>query len=100
MNREEIQKEIENKKAQIRELRNQIQELYQQDCLLCDDEQWYTEEEEVTVVSKRPKKTEKHLIGRIHWISSFRNEDYPEDDARGWTKVERTEIVKVDGKWL
>lgn len=99
MNREQIQQEMESKRTQIQELKNELIELYKQDCLLCDGKQWYTEEEEEHIISRRPKKVEKHLVGRIRWKELFYDDDYPNDKTKG-VEIERSKPVKVDGEWL
>lgn len=67
--------------------------------LLSDDKQWFTEEEEEVIISKRPKKTEKQLIGRIHWRECFKDEDNPEDESQ-WVWIDRSKVVRVDGEWI
>lgn len=99
MNREQINKERASKKAKIKKLQDELIELYKADCLLCDDKQWYTEEEEEHVISKRPKKVEKHLVGRVRWKELFYDESYPGDASKG-VEIERSKAVKVDGEWI
>ena len=53
------------------------------------------EKEEEVIISRRPKKTEMKLMGRIHWY-----EDMEDVDTGGKTKIERSQIVKINGKWL
>ena len=66
-----------------------------EDVQFSDDEQWYIEEEETHEVSKRPKKSETFIIGRIHWKESFMDEDKPNNPLI----IERSRIVKVNGDW-
>lgn len=81
----------------IEELKRQNIELTKESLLLCDDKQWFTEKEEKHVVSKRPKKTETFLIGRIHWMETFKDEDKP--DGSGDIEIERSQVVRVNGEW-
>ncbi|MBW3021684.1 hypothetical protein KY328_02090 [Candidatus Woesearchaeota archaeon] len=83
----------------MQELKNELIELYRQDCLLCDSRQWYTEEEEERIISKRPKKVEKDLVGRVHWKEFFYDDDYPNDKNKG-VEIERSRPVKVNGEWI
>ena len=92
--RADIHREAEEKYEQIKKLKKEILELERENLLLCDDEQWFTEKEEDVIVSKRPKKTEKHLIGRVHWQQGFKDEDTGE-----MIMIDRNEVVRVDGVW-
>lgn len=50
------------------------------------------------MISKRPKKTETLLVGRIHWNEFFKNGGYPDDESKGvW--IERSQVVRVNGEW-
>lgn len=99
MKREEIAQIRASKKAQIQQLEKELIDLYKADCLLCDDKQWYTEEEEEHVISRRPKKVEKRLVGRIRWKELFYDDDYPGDASKG-VEIERHRPVKIDGEWI
>jgi hypothetical protein len=93
--RSDIQAEIESIYEEREKLRIKLEELYKENCLLSDDEQWYTEKEEEQIISRRPKKTETKLIGRVNWNESFKDEDTNEVI---W--IHRTKVVRVDGEWL
>ena len=92
--RADINQEIAEKWELISEIKTQIIALKKEEMLLSDDKQWFTEEEEEHIISKRPKKTEKHLVGRINWIEEFKDEDTGES-----VFIDRNQIVRVDGVW-
>lgn len=92
--RVDIKQEIAEKWELIYEIKTQIVALVKEEMLLSDDEQWFTEKEEELIVSKRPKKTEKHLVGRINWVQEFKDEDTGES-----VFINRSQIVRVDGVW-
>lgn len=50
--------------------------------------------DEISLISRRPKKTREVLVGRIHWIESFKDEST--DEIR---KIERSRVVYQDGVW-
>lgn len=52
--RQDIRAEITAKLDQIEQLKIRKQDLILEDIQFCDEEQWYTEEEETHEVSKRP----------------------------------------------
>jgi hypothetical protein len=74
-------------------------ELARESFLLCDKQQWYIEKEEERVISRRPKKTETILAGRIHWKEFYHDSDFPNDKSKGFW-VERKQIVRINGEWL
>jgi hypothetical protein len=82
----------------INQLKAEIIELRKEDMLLCDKNQWFTEQEEEVLICGRPKKYETKLIGRIHWKETFKDEDKP--DGKGDIVVERKQTVRVNGGWL
>jgi len=94
-NRASIQQEIKEKEEKIKQISEEITTLMKEDYLLSDEEQWFEEKEEEVIISKRPKKTEKKLIGRIFWKQPFIDEDTDEVFY-----IERTQIVRVNGEWL
>ena len=97
--RERLESKKKKNFDKIEELKRQNIELTKQSFLLCDKNQWFTEENEERVVSKRPKKVETFLIGKIHWNEFFEDEAYPKDEIKGvW--IERSEIVRINGEWV
>lgn len=92
--RADIRKDISIKEKQIESLLLEIEQLNKEDILLSDDEQWFSEKEEEFVVSLRPKKVEKHLIGRV-----TRQEAITDDDSGEILMIDRSIIVRVDGVW-
>lgn len=92
--RADINKEILQKCELIYQLKSEIRALKEEDLLLCDESQRFEEKVEKVIVSKRPKKTEEQLIGRIIWREAFKDEDTGESI---W--IERSAIVRVKGKW-
>ena len=94
-NRKEIRNEISTINHQIEELEAKRQLLILEDVQFSDDEQWYIEEEETHEVSKRPKKSETLLIGRIHWNMELKDEDKPNEPII----IERSKVVRINGEW-
>lgn len=54
----------------------------------------YSEQLEDVVVSKRPKKVEQQLIGRVNFT-----QDFVDEDSGEVISVERTQIVSTNGVW-
>lgn len=86
--RRQLEEQIKNLQAKIKQKQREL-------TLLCDNEQWYTEEWENVTISKRPKKIEKQLIGRIHWLESFVDQDTGEV-----IDIQRTMMVSRDGHFV
>ena len=92
--RADINQEIAEKLELIAQIKTEIVALKKEELLLCDEHQRFEEKEEEITISRRPKKTEKRLIGRIHWKEEFKDED----TGKGiW--IERSQIVRVNGVW-
>jgi len=89
--RKQIVKKAEKLNAIIKKAKSELIELQKQDYLLCDKQQWFTEKEETTGRGKH-KKT--RLIGRVHWMQSFHDED-----IEMHIEFERSHIVRIDGVW-
>lgn len=91
--RSDIRNDFNNKLKEIEQLENEIKELIREDCLLSDDEQWYTEED-----IKRRRGKEKAVIerhGRINRMELFT------DKATGQkTSIHRARTVKINGEWV
>lgn len=92
--REQLEMEIAAKKEQITKLKTEIIELRKETILLCDDKQWFTEEEEEHIIKKRPKIIEKFFVGKRHW-----KEDFKDEDTGEVVTIERCEVVRVNGEW-
>lgn len=87
---------ISSNELKIIELKKENLELWKQEYLLCDGDQWFTEqEEEDPHADKRKKIKPKNLIGRRHW-----NEDFTDDSSGEVITIERSEVVRVNGVWL
>ncbi|MCG9911863.1 MAG: hypothetical protein MH137_11230 [Flavobacteriales bacterium] len=93
--RQKLEAKIEAKKAQIQKLKEEIIELRKETFLLSDKQQRFEEKEETHIVSRRPKKEETFLIGRIYWKEYFRDED-----TGNVITIERNQIVRKNGEWL
>lgn len=92
--RTDIQSDIKAVERAIAEAKVRLRELVLENILFSDDQQWFTEKEEEEVVSKRPKKIEKFLVGRIHWKETFTDMD------KGTPiEIERSRVVRVNGEW-
>ena len=92
--RKDIRADISAKLEQIEKLKIERQELMLEDIQFCDEEQWYTEEEETHEVSKRPKKLETFMVGRTHWKEEFKDEATKESI---W--IDRSRVVRINGEW-
>lgn len=92
--RADINQEIAEKWELIAQIKTEIVALKKEELLLCDEYQRFEEKEEEVTISRRPKKTEKRLIGRIHWKEEFKDED---TDKGIW--IERSQIVRINGVW-
>lgn len=90
--RKQIAKEANKQHDIISQAKKQLIELQKEDYLLCDKEQWFTEEEETI---GRGKSKETRLCGRIHWKQSFFDEDKPKKPII----IERSDIVRINGVW-
>lgn len=94
MNRTDIYKEIGYKEKLIDQFKSEIIELQRKSILLCDEFQRFEEKEEEIVLKRRPKKTEKRLIGRIFW-----NEKFKDQSSEEYIMIERSMVVRVNGEW-
>ena len=92
--RASINQEIAEKWELIAQIKSEIVALKKEALLLCDEQQRFEENEEEIIISRRPKKTEKRLIGRIHWKEELKDED----TGKGFW-IERSQVVRVDGVW-
>lgn len=89
-----INQEIAEKWELIAQIKNEITNLTKEAILLCDETQRFEETEEEVIISRRPKKTEKRLIGRVLWKEEFKDEDTMQSF---W--IERSRVVRVNGVW-
>lgn len=96
--RERLEAKKQKNFDKIEELKRLNIELTKESLLLCDKVQWFTEENEDREVSKRPKKAETFLLGKIHWKETFKDEDKP--DGSGDVETERSQIVRINGEWV
>lgn len=90
----EIRADISAKIEKIKQLEAEKKELILEDLQFSDEERWYTEEEETHEVSKRPKKSEKFMVGRINWKEEFKDEDTKESIF-----IDRSRVVRINGVW-
>jgi len=98
MTRKEIRQKKQEALDKIEALKTENLELSKQACLLCDEEQWFTEEIESHPKQKWQRKSHEldgKLVGRIHWMEGFRDEDTGQV-----IQIERQKIVRVDGQWV
>ena len=93
-NRNQIIKQIENRELKIKSLKNEITELERENLLFSDKNQWFVEQEEV-FISRRPKKTEIKLVGRVFW-----NENFVDEDNGEVIQIERNMIVRLNKNWV
>lgn len=92
--RADINQEITQKRELIAEIKSEIIALIKENLLLCDETQRFEETEEEVIISRRPKKTERLLIGRIHWKEEFMDESTGQSI---W--IERSQVVRINGVW-
>jgi len=90
-----INQEIAEKWELIAQIKNEINNLKKEAIILCDETQRFSEVEEDIIISRRPKKSEKQLIGRVHWKEEFKDEG---TNKSIW--IERSIVVRVNGVWL
>lgn len=96
--RERLEAKRKSNFDKIEDLKKQNIELSKELYLLSDKKQWFIEKEEEHTISKRPKKTETFLVGRIFWKEYFEDGSYPNDKSKGiW--IERSKIVRINGEW-
>lgn len=96
MKRSYINKKIEKKFNQIEKLKDDILNLKRQSALISDKNQQFIEEIEDVLVSGRPKKYEKKLVGRIRWKDKYVDEDDPKHPII----IDRTQVVRINGEWV
>jgi len=92
--RADVNKEIAKKWELIAEIKSEIIALKNENLLLCDETQRFEETEEEVIISRRPKKTEKRLIGRIHWKEEFKDENTGKSIL-----IKRSQVIRVNGVW-
>lgn len=79
-------------KIAIEQLQRGITLLERENCLICDDKQWYKESIETEPFSKRK---ETRNVGRIYW-----NENFTDEDSGETITIERSRMVMINGEWL
>lgn len=93
--RKAIMARISNNVEKIKKLKKENLELSRKAVLISDKNQWFVEKmETVTYRENRKKIKVEQLIGRIHWL-----EEFEDDDTKEKIIIERREVVRVDGKW-
>ncbi len=93
--RDSINEQIAAKKDVISKMKSEIIALEREAFLLCDEHQRFEENEEDIIISRRPRKVKKALVGRIYWREKFKDEY----TGRGvW--INRTRIVRLNGEWI
>lgn len=81
----------------MKSLQSRLIELERENCMLSDEEQWFTEIEEIweRKVGYRKKAKCSVLVGRIHW-----KEDFIDEDTGDVITVSRNRLVRMDGEWV
>lgn len=92
--RKDIRAEISAKIELIEQLEAEKKELILEELQFSDEERWYTEEEETHEVSKKPKKSETFMVGRINWKEELKDESTKESIF-----IERSRVVRINGEW-
>lgn len=93
--RQRIKQRINKNLSRIDELKEQNLNLFRESFLLSDDEQWFTEEDEVHIITKRPKVSETFHVGRINW-----HEEFMDMDTGVPIKIKRSKAVRINGEWI
>lgn len=93
--RKRIHNQIQSRLKRIEKLLQETVELRKEQLTLTDKMYRYEEKEVEVLVSGRPKKYETRLQGIRYWTDFFLDEDTGKKIA-----LERSEIVKENGKWL
>ena len=93
--RQDIENEDRELSAQIKQILKRRRELEIESMLLCDDEQWYTEGEEIWYKKEGRKKVPfSVMVGRVNWVDTFMDEDKDEP-----VSINRSDVVRIDGVW-
>lgn len=93
--RDKIHESIKSINEQIKRLRKEKDGFLISDMLLSDEDQWYEEKEVEDIISRRPKKTKKVLIGLVCW-----KEDWADEDTGEVVTINRNVRIREDGEWL
>ena len=93
--RKQISEKVKKNVAKIEALKSENLELLRESYLLCDKKQNFTEVEEDVLICGRPKKYERKLIGRVHWV-----EDFVDEDTGSVFSINRSQIVRINGEWV
>ncbi len=75
----------------IKKLQTENRKLFLESLVLSDGKRWFTEEMEV---HGRGKNKKEYLVGKVHWKEGFKDED-----TGRRIFVQRTQVVRIDGKW-
>lgn len=95
--RKEINDVIAANAKMIAQLKNENTELEREGYLLSDGEQWFIEEMEEVKVKEDGRVVKKQwLVGKIHWMEAFKDEDKPNDPP---IMIERKQTVRINGNW-
>lgn len=94
--RERLKARIDANNKKIKALQDANTELHIQEIQVCDKDCWYKEEYEERILSKRPRKTEKVLVGRRYWNEFFQDGDAPKGVG---VIIERSQVVRINGVW-
>jgi hypothetical protein len=95
LTRTEIKDRIKLRQRNIEILKGEITELWRLWYMTSDEKQWFEEKMETHKVKEGRKTVEKQfLIGRIHWMEDFRDED-----TGDVITIARSRVVRVDGEW-
>lgn len=92
--RKTVRNLIAKKRKQIKKLENELIALRIEEVQISDKFQQYSEEIVERVISKRPKKTEEVLIGKVAYIEHFIDEDTGEA-----VPIQRHRKVREGNEW-
>lgn len=97
MTRAEINRRIAANNNIIKDRQAANLALYRKSLTISDDKQWFKEEVESHPKQKyqrKPHWLDGQLVGRIHWVEEFKDEDGGES-----VFIERNRIVRINGEW-
>ena len=95
--REELEGCIKALRTIIDNAQKEIVDLRKETLLLSDEKQWFSEEIESHPRGKYQRKNgwlDGKLVGMIHW-----KEDFKDGDTGQIITIDRSRIVRIDGKW-
>ncbi len=98
MNRAELKQKIKDYEVQISRLQEDKRTLIEQEMMLSDNVQRFTETKEVIPTHIKEKynvSSETAMLGKIWWTENIKDEDTGE-----YLKISRSRVVRINGTWI